>query len=78
VSGTKYAIFFENGSWQLRAAYVLSIHCPLNGETRYLIAARELALMKLTAFVVNTARRAVMPTSRISMQVTLGFTICLR
>ncbi len=38
---------------------VLSVHCPLNAETRHLIAERELALLKPTAFVVNTARGAV-------------------
>ncbi len=43
----------------LRQADLLSLHCPLNAETRHLIAGRELALMKPTAFVVNTARGAV-------------------
>jgi len=38
---------------------VLSLHCPLNEETRHLIAERELALLKPSAFVVNTARGAV-------------------
>ncbi|OYW75907.1 MAG: hypothetical protein B7Z37_11335 [Verrucomicrobia bacterium 12-59-8] len=38
---------------------VLSMHCPLNEETRHLIAERELALLKPSAFVVNTARGAV-------------------
>jgi phosphoglycerate dehydrogenase-like enzyme len=38
---------------------VLSLHCPLTTETRHLIAERELALMKQEAFVVNTARGAV-------------------
>jgi len=38
---------------------VVSIHCPLNEETHYLIAENELALMKPTAFVVNTARGAI-------------------
>jgi lactate dehydrogenase-like 2-hydroxyacid dehydrogenase len=38
---------------------VLSLHCPLNDETRHLIGARELALLKPGAFVVNTARGAI-------------------
>jgi glyoxylate reductase len=35
---------------------VVSIHCPLKPETHHLIGARELALMKPTAVLVNTAR----------------------
>jgi lactate dehydrogenase-like 2-hydroxyacid dehydrogenase len=38
---------------------VLSVHCPLNAETRHLIGARELSLLKPGAFVVNTARGAI-------------------
>jgi len=43
----------------LRAADVLSIHCPLTDETRHLIGEREITLMKPTTFVVNTARGAI-------------------
>jgi lactate dehydrogenase-like 2-hydroxyacid dehydrogenase len=35
---------------------VLSIHCPSNATTRGMIGERELALMKPTAYLVNTAR----------------------
>ncbi len=43
----------------LRQADVLSIHCPLSAATRHLIAEKELALLKPTAYVVNTARGAI-------------------
>jgi len=35
---------------------VISVHCPLTAETRGCIGARELALLKPTAYLVNTAR----------------------
>jgi glyoxylate reductase len=35
---------------------VVSLHCPLSDETRHLIDARRLALMKPTAHLVNTTR----------------------
>jgi phosphoglycerate dehydrogenase-like enzyme len=40
----------------LGRADVLSLHCPLNEETRHMIAEREVALLKPSAYVVNTAR----------------------
>jgi len=43
----------------LRQTDVLSIHCPLTSETRHLISARELAWLKPSAFIVNTARGAI-------------------
>ncbi len=43
----------------LRISDVLSVHCPLNAETQHLIAERELAVLKPSSFVVNTARGAI-------------------
>jgi D-3-phosphoglycerate dehydrogenase len=43
----------------LRRGDVVSIHVPLTAETRGLIGARELGLMKPGAFLINTARGAV-------------------
>ncbi|HZP02982.1 MAG TPA: D-glycerate dehydrogenase [Terriglobia bacterium] len=40
----------------LRESDFLSIHVPLTSETRRLIGARELALMKPSAMLINTAR----------------------
>lgn len=40
----------------LRASDVVSLHCPLTPETRELINARTIALMKPTAFLLNTSR----------------------
>jgi phosphoglycerate dehydrogenase-like enzyme/2-keto-3-deoxy-L-rhamnonate aldolase RhmA len=41
---------------QLAEADFVSVHCPLTERTRNLIGARELALMKPTAYLLNTAR----------------------
>jgi glyoxylate reductase len=43
----------------LRESDFVSIHSPLNGDTRHQIGARELRQMKRTAYLINTARGAV-------------------
>ncbi|MCC7484777.1 MAG: D-glycerate dehydrogenase [Burkholderiales bacterium] len=40
----------------LSTADFVSVHAPLNAETRHLVGEREIGLMKRTAFLVNTAR----------------------
>ena len=40
----------------LRESDFVSLHQPLNAQTRHQIGARELGLMKQTAFLINTAR----------------------
>jgi glycerate dehydrogenase len=42
----------------LRVADVLTLHCPLTPATTGMIGARELALMKPDALIINTARGA--------------------
>jgi len=37
----------------------VSLHPPLNADTRHMISDREFALMKPTAFIINTARGAI-------------------
>ncbi len=40
----------------MASADFVSVHCPLNDQTRGLIGARELGLMKPAAYLINTAR----------------------
>lgn len=46
----------------LRTCDIVSLHTPLNESTRGLIGRKELALMKPTAFLINTARGGVVDT----------------
>jgi phosphoglycerate dehydrogenase-like enzyme len=43
----------------LAASDFVSLHCPLNDETRGLIGRREIDLMRPTAVLINTARGAI-------------------
>jgi glyoxylate reductase len=47
----------------LQCSDVVSLHCPLSPETRHLITAKKLSLMKPTAFLVNTTRGPVLDES---------------
>jgi phosphoglycerate dehydrogenase-like enzyme len=47
---------FTSLSDLLRASDYVLVNCPLTPETRHLIGARELALMKPDAYLINTAR----------------------
>ncbi len=40
----------------MATADFVSIHCPLTDQTRNLIGARELGMMKASAYLINTAR----------------------
>ncbi len=56
----------------LAAADVVSLHCPLTPETRHLIDARALGLMRRSAFLVNTARGPVVDEAALVDALTAG------
>ena len=49
----------------LRASNVVTLHCPLTPETRHLLDARRLEMMRPDALVVNTSRGALIDTPAI-------------
>jgi len=53
--GAEYAGFED----LLKTSDVLSLNVPLNPQTRHTISKKELAMMKPTAIIINTARGAV-------------------
>lgn len=56
----------------LREADIVTLHTPLNDSTRHLIGAAELALMKETAIIVNTARGPVIDENALYEALTSG------
>lgn len=51
---------------------VVSIHCPLNDSTRGMIHREKLSIMKPTAFIINTARGAVINENDLSEALNSG------
>lgn len=56
----------------LRRVDVLSLHCPLTAETRGLIGARELSLMKPGALLINTARGGIIDEAALAQALRSG------
>ena len=56
----------------LREVDIVSLHVPLNPATRHLIGAAELAVMKPTAVLVNTARGPVVDEVALASALTTG------
>jgi D-3-phosphoglycerate dehydrogenase len=60
----------------LRAADVLSLHVPLTPETRHLIGARELALMRPRTALVNVSRGGVVDEAALADALVRGHLRC--
>jgi glyoxylate reductase len=50
------ATYWDNPEEVIRQADIISLHTPLNEHTHHLLNADRLAMMKPTAYIVNTAR----------------------
>jgi phosphoglycerate dehydrogenase-like enzyme len=66
--GVRFALLDE----LLRTSDVVTLHVPLNDVTRGMISARELALMKRTAILVNTCRGPVVDEHALHQALTSG------
>src|SRR5881397_2045882 len=66
--GVRFALFTE----LLRAADVVSLHVPLDDTTRKMLGAREFAMMKPTAILVNTCRGPVVDEDALHRALTEG------
>lgn len=56
----------------LAQSYVVSLHCPLNAETRHLIDAAAIACMPKGSYLVNTSRGAVVDTVAVPEAIASG------
>jgi phosphoglycerate dehydrogenase-like enzyme len=66
--GVRFVLFTE----LLQSADIVSLHVPLDDSTRNLIGARELAVMKKTAILINTCRGPVVDEAALQKALTSG------
>jgi glycerate dehydrogenase len=59
-------------SQTLAQADIVSLHCPLNEQTRGLIGARELSIMQRDALLINTARGALVDSAALAAALSAG------
>ncbi|MCS6967625.1 MAG: 2-hydroxyacid dehydrogenase [Cytophagales bacterium] len=56
----------------LRQSDIISIHCPLNEHTQYMIDEAQFAIMKQGAYLINTARGGIIRTSALIKHLASG------
>ncbi len=56
----------------LRESDIVTLHCPLTEQTRGMIGARELAMMKRNAFLINMARGPVVDAAALAQALKAG------
>jgi phosphoglycerate dehydrogenase-like enzyme len=66
--GVRFSLFEE----VLRTSDIVSLHVPLTKETRHMIGAKQLALMKPSAYLVNTCRGPVVDEPALIEALTAG------
>jgi len=66
------AIYWESLDQMLARVDILSVNCPHTPATFHLLSARRLALMKPTAYIVNTARGKVIDENALTRMLVRG------
>jgi D-3-phosphoglycerate dehydrogenase len=59
-------ITFVERDFLFKTADIITVHTPANEETRHLVNAKTLGLMKPTAYLVNTSRAAMVDTNALA------------
>lgn len=72
VTGNNLGVSWVDLNVLLETSDVLCINCPLTDETRGMIGAKEIGMMKPSALIVNTARGAVVDESALAQALVEG------
>ncbi|EDZ90428.1 2-hydroxyacid dehydrogenase [Francisella tularensis] len=60
-----YVTFVDDKNKLFAEADIISLHCPLNADTKYIIDEKALQIIKPSTFIINTSRGALIDTQAI-------------